>query len=89
MTSEILDEVYTVVKNRRDNPSSESYTSGLLAGGKVKEKVREEFEELLAANNRDEIIHETADAMFHILVLLAANSVELDEVMKELEERRR
>jgi phosphoribosyl-ATP pyrophosphohydrolase len=94
MGTEILDEVFGVIKDRRDNPKKESYTSGLLAQGeeKVKEKLREEFEELIDAvggEGREEVIHEAADAIFHLMVILASRGVELEEVMKELKGRRR
>ncbi len=92
MGTEILDEVFTVIKSRRDNPKSGSYVSGLLASGKVLEKLVEEAEELVEAGkgeDRQAIVHETADLIFHAMVLLAAKGVELEEVMEELRRRRR
>ncbi|MDI6883788.1 MAG: phosphoribosyl-ATP diphosphatase [Hadesarchaea archaeon] len=92
MGTEILDEVFAVVEDRRDNPKKGSYTSGLLASGKVLEKLDEEAGELTEAaegKNKKAIVHEAADLIFHILVVLAAKGVKLEEVMEELRRRRR
>ncbi|KXB03337.1 phosphoribosyl-ATP pyrophosphatase, partial [candidate division MSBL1 archaeon SCGC-AAA261F19] len=89
MDTEILDEVFEVIKDRRGNPREQSYVSRLLKEGEkaVVEKVREESEELIEAaegGERSEIIHEAADTIFHVMVLLAAKGVEFEDVMKEL-----
>ena len=94
MTTEILEEVFEVIKDRRDNPREDSYVSSLLDHGeeKVLGKVREESLELLeAAEEKDkgEIIHESADIIFHVMVLLAAKDIEFEEVMEELRGRRK
>ncbi len=94
MTTEILEEVFDVIKDRRDNPREDSYVSSLLDRGeeKVLSKVREESLELLEAaeeKDSDEIVHESADLIFHVMVLLAAKDVEFEEVMEELRGRRR
>lgn len=94
MGTEILDEVFEVIKDRRENPKEKSYVSGLLASGgdAILEKIGEEARELAEAaegGKSSEIVHEAADTIFHIMVLLAAKGVEFEEVMKELEERRR
>ncbi|KXA99504.1 hypothetical protein AKJ42_03085 [candidate division MSBL1 archaeon SCGC-AAA261C02] len=93
MTTEILDEVFEVIKDRRENPKEESYVSGLLDQGEeaIVEKIREESEELVKAieEGKKEIVHESADTIFHIMILLASKGVEFEEVMKELEERRK
>lgn len=92
MGMEILDEVFGVIEDRRDNPKKESYVSSLLASGKVAEKVDEEANEFIKAaegNDRKAIVHEAADLIFHAMVLLAAKGVKLEEVMEELRRRRR
>jgi len=94
MGAEILDEVFAVIENRRDNPKKESYVSGLLAKGEgaVFGKVEEEADELVEAckgSDRKAIVHEAADLVFHTMVLLAAKGVKLEEVMAELKRRRR
>ena len=92
--SKILDEVFMVVKDRRDNPKPESYVSGLMAKGlsSILAKISEESAELLEAaevKDKAEIVHEAADLIFHVLVLLAYKGVELEEVFRELKRRRR
>lgn len=94
MGTEILDEVFEVIKDRRENPKEGSYVSALLDQGEeaIIEKIREESEELVKAmeeGEKPEITHEAADTIFHVMVLLAAKDVEFEEVMKELEERRK
>jgi phosphoribosyl-ATP pyrophosphohydrolase len=94
MGTEILDEVFRVIKDRRDNPKPESYVSGLLKKGlkAVEGKVEEESAEVIEAadgEDRDAIVHEVADLIFHTMVLLGAKGVELEEVMDELRKRRR
>ena len=94
METEILDEVFAVIEDRRDNPRQASYVSGLLAKGEAEviRKFEEEAGELSVAAKGDEktnVIHEAADVVFHVMVLLAAKGVQLDEVMEELKQRRR
>jgi phosphoribosyl-ATP pyrophosphohydrolase len=94
MGTEILDEVFTVIEDRRNNPKKGSYVSGLLAEGETKviEKFEEEAGELSVAAKGDEktnIVHEAADVVFHLMVLLAAKGIRLDDVMEELRQRRR
>jgi phosphoribosyl-ATP pyrophosphohydrolase len=94
MGTEVLDEVFAVIEDRRDNPKRGSYVSGLLAKGEAEVigKFEEEAGELSVAAKGDEkaeIIHEAADVVFHVVVLLAAKGVRLDEVMEELRRRRR
>ncbi len=94
MGTEILDEVFAVIEDRRDSPRQASYVSGLLAKGEAEviRKFGEEAGELSVAAKGDEkakIIHEAADVVFHLMVILAAKGVRLDEVMEELRRRRR
>ncbi len=92
MGTKILDQVFVVIEDRRDNPKRESYVSGLLEREEVMDKVKEESDELIEAargGDKREIVHEAADLIFHTMVLLAAKGVKLDEVMDELKRRRR
>ena len=94
MGTEILDEVFAIIEDRRDSPRQASYVSGLLAKGEAEviRKFGEEAGELSVAAKGDDkanIIHEAADVVFHMMVLLAANGVRLDDVMEELRRRRR
>jgi phosphoribosyl-ATP pyrophosphohydrolase len=92
MGTEVLDEVFAVIEERRDRPREGSYVSSLLASGRASEKVDEEARELIEAakvGDKREIVHEAADLIFHTMVLLAEKGVKLEEVMEELRRRRR
>jgi phosphoribosyl-ATP pyrophosphohydrolase len=85
--TEVLDEVFAVIEERRDKPKEGSYISSLLASSKAYEKVDEEVHKLVEAGRsggKREIVHEAADLIFHTMVLLAAKGMGLAEVMEEL-----
>lgn len=82
----------TVIHDRLASPDSSSYTAALAASGtqRIAQKVGEEGVELALASvagNRDEVIDEAADLVYHLLVLLQAQRVDLAEVVARLEER--
>ena len=90
----ILNEIYDVIIDRKNNPVDGSYVCSLLdhrkGMDKILEKVGEEaVEVILAAKNKDhdEIIYESSDLIFHLLVMLAANDVKLDDLVLELKKR--
>jgi phosphoribosyl-ATP pyrophosphohydrolase len=92
----VIADLWAVICNRADNPSEESYTSRLMNDrkgiDKVLEKVGEEATEfILAVKNgtNERTVEETADLLFHILVALRSAGVDLADVMKELEHRRK
>ncbi len=87
----ILKELEEVIKDRKRNPREGSYTSKLFREGRerIYKKFGEEAVEVLVAEERHRIICETADLLYHLLVLLTYNDVELSEVMEELRRRRR
>ena len=92
----MIAELWAVICDRADNPSEASYTSRLLNDkkgiDKVLEKVGEEATEFILAvkNGKNErTVEESADLLFHLLVALRAAGVDLDDVMKELEKRRK
>jgi phosphoribosyl-ATP pyrophosphohydrolase len=92
---DVFEELYEVIEDRRDNPREDSYTSGLFEHKKgadaALEKLGEEATEVtLAAKNDDPdaLVHESADLVYHLFVVLAAQEVELGEVIEELEKRR-
>jgi len=92
VSAEILDEIFEVIKDHRDNPKEGSYVSNLLASGKVCEKIEEEALELIEAahgEDRQAVVHEAADLLFHTMVLPAAKGIRLEEVTGELKRRRR
>ena len=93
-SSAILDELFAVIRDRKENPCPDSYTANLLSDGveRVLKKVGEEAAEVIIAamgDDRDEIVYETADLLYHLLVLLAERGVEPEAVYAELRRRRR
>jgi phosphoribosyl-ATP pyrophosphohydrolase/phosphoribosyl-AMP cyclohydrolase len=89
----IVDRLEQVLISRRDSSNGEkSYTRSLIdAGfGKIVEKIAEEQEELaeeLADGAEDDVVHETADLLFHVMVGLAARRVPVERVWAELGRR--
>ncbi len=86
----ILRELEELIRKRKEEPVEGSYTSKLFADGKerIYKKFGEEAVEVLVAEGREGIVYETADMLYHLLVLLAYNDVPLGEVMAELRRRR-
>lgn len=85
----ILERLYQTIQERKQHPTSESYTSSLLEGGldKVLKKVVEEAGEVVLAakgGKKAEIIYETADLLFHTLVALGYHDITPEEVYREL-----
>ena len=92
MRDDILQAIYQVILERKANPSEESYTATLMTKGidKVLKKVGEEAAELLIAGKggvRQEIVYETADLLFHTLVLLGFYDIEPEVIYDELRRR--
>lgn len=88
----IIDALYEVILQRRDNPSNTSYTSTLMQKGidKILKKVGEEATEVVIAAKggvRDEIVYEVADLLFHTLVLLGYKDIPPQAVFDELSRR--
>ena len=94
-TEDILDELFTVIEDRKAELPEDSYTASLFTHEKGKnavlEKLGEETTELVLAakdDDEDEIAHESADIVYHLLVLLAMHDMSLAELRDELAERR-
>ena len=94
MNDRIIREVYQVLEDRRDHPT-DSYTSRImqddnkLAEDKILEKIGEEAAEvIIASKNNENLVYESADLIFHTLLLLAYKGVDLDELYQEFERRR-
>ena len=92
----VIADLWKVICDRAEHPTGESYTSRLFLDekgiDKVLEKVGEESTEfILAVKNGvdDRTVSEAADLLFHILVALRAADIDLADVMKELEHRRK
>ena len=87
-----IDQLRGIIKERKENPRSASYTSSLFAKGinKLAQKVGEEAVELVIEakdDNKELFLGEAADLLFHYLVLLEAKGYELDEVVEVLKQR--
>jgi phosphoribosyl-AMP cyclohydrolase / phosphoribosyl-ATP pyrophosphohydrolase len=87
-----IDQLRTLIKDRKENPSDQSYTASLFAKGinKIAQKVGEEAVEIVIEakdDNKDLFLGEAADLLFHYLVLLEAKGYELDEVVDVLIKR--
>ncbi len=92
----ILNEIYDVILERKNTPAENSYVSSLLTHrkgiDKILEKVGEEAVETILAvkgDKKEEIIYESADLLFHLLVMLAAKDISLEEMAEELKKRRK
>ena len=85
----VLEELISTIRERKKSTSHESYTKKLLDDSSLcREKVMEEIKELIdALNDKSNEVHEAADAIYHILVLLEANDIKVEDVMNELRKR--
>jgi phosphoribosyl-ATP pyrophosphohydrolase len=90
---DVLDELFDVILQRKANPTPGSYTAKLLAGGdEILKKVGEEaIEVVLAGKGQTDtrLVEESADLVYHLLVLLASRNLTLDDVRAELAQRRK
>ena len=86
-----LDELYDLIKGRKDNPKDGSYTSYLFDKGldKILKKVGEECTEDIigAKNGKEEAVFEIADLTYHVMVLMAQQGITLADVVDELAKR--
>jgi len=86
-----LEELIAVIRKRKESPVEESYTAKLLNNKKLRvEKVKEEIAELIDAIEKDtNKVHEAADVLYHLMVLLEANGIKIEDVMDELKKRQK
>ncbi len=89
---EILQKIYDVIADRKKHPQEGSYTNYLLKKGndKICKKIGEEAAEtIIACKNKKkaELVYETADLFYHLLVLMYNNGVKLSDLEKELAKR--
>ncbi len=87
----ILKELEVLIRERKKTKKEGSYTSSLFKGQnkEILKKFGEEAIELLVAKDKEDVIYESADLLYHFLVLLVNTNVELSEVMHELRRRRK
>ena len=88
---DILENLIKLARERKSLPVEGSYTNKLLTDKSLsKAKVLEEVDELIeAVEENSNIIHEAADVFYHLLMYLEANDVKIEEVMSELEKRKK
>jgi phosphoribosyl-ATP pyrophosphohydrolase len=86
-----LENLIKLARERKKNPIKGSYTNKLLTDKSLsKAKVLEEIDELIEAIEEDKNkIHEEADVFYHLLMYLEANEVKIEDVMSELEKRKK
>jgi phosphoribosyl-ATP pyrophosphohydrolase len=92
---DILRELFAVVEDRKETLPEDSYTASLFTHEKGEnaalEKLGEETTEFLLAakdGDTDELAHEGADIVYHMLVVLAEHDMDVDELLAELRDRR-
>ena len=88
----VLDSVFDVIKDRKQNPKEGSYTNYLFDKGidKILKKVGEEATEMVIAAknpNSNEIVYEMSDFLYHMMVLMAEKNVSWEDVTDELSRR--
>ena len=92
--SEVLNEVYDVITGRKREMPEGSYTTYLFTKGldKILKKVGEEAAEVIIGaknRNRDEVVYEASDLLYHLMVLLAEQDITPQEVYQELAKRKK
>ena len=86
-----LENLIKLARNRKTSPVEGSYTNKLLTDKSLsKAKVLEEVGELIqAVEENSNIIHEAADVFYHLLIYLEANDIKIEEIMTELDNRKK
>ena len=92
MTEFTLDDLAALIRSRRSDNASTSYTKALLDAGmsKIAKKFGEEAVEAVIAaieGDRAALINESADTLYHLLVMLEASDISLGDILRELERR--
>jgi phosphoribosyl-ATP pyrophosphohydrolase len=86
-----LENLFKIARERKKNPLEGSYTNKLLSDKSLsKEKILEEINELIeAVENDSNKIHEAADVFYHLTMYLEANNIKIEDVMNELDKRKK
>lgn len=90
---EVLEELLELINDRKINPKEGSYTCKLFNKGLdvILKKIGEEASEVIIGaknDSKDEVIYESCDLIYHLLVLLSKMDITLDEIYAQLEKRR-
>ena len=86
-----LENIFNLARERKKSPVDGSYTNKLLSNKSLsKAKVLEEINELIEAVEKNtNKIHEAADVFYHLTIYLEANGIKIEDVMSELEKRKK
>jgi phosphoribosyl-ATP pyrophosphohydrolase len=86
-----LEELIAIIRQRKSSSVEESYTKKLLKDKNLSvEKVKEEIAELIDAIEKNtNKVHEAADVLYHLMVLLETNGIKIEDVMDELKKRQK
>ena len=86
-----LEDLIKTIRDRKNSSPDKSYTNKLLNDKNLSvSKVKEEVTELIEAVEKNtNKVHESADVIYHLLVYLEANNIKIEDVMKELEKRKK
>ena len=86
-----LESLFKLARERKNTPVEGSYTNKLLSNKSLsKEKVLEEIDELIDAVEKDKNkIHEAADVFYHLAMYLEANEIKVEDIMLELNKRKK
>ncbi len=86
-----LESLFNLARERKKTPVDGSYTNKLLSDKSLsKEKILEEINELIeAVDNNSNKIHEAADVFYHLIMYLEANNINIEDVMTELDKRKK
>ncbi len=86
-----LESLFNLARERKKTPVNGSYTNKLLSDKSLsKEKILEEINELIeAVEKNSNQIHEAADVFYHLTIYLEANNIRIEDVMDELNKRKK
>ena len=89
----MIEDLVKIIKKRKKSEIEKSYTKQLISSGLEKciDKLQEEFDELKEAlqNDKSNVVHETADVIYHLLVSLEVANISFDDVLAELKKRKK
>ena len=86
-----LENLFNLARERKKSPEEGSYTNKLLSDKSLsKDKILEEINELIeAVEKNSNKVHEAADVFYHLIMYLEANDINIEDVMSELEKRKK
>ena len=86
-----LEELIRIIRERKNSSQHQSYTNKLLNDKNlIVSKIKEEIGELIeAVEDNSNKTHEAADVIYHLMVYLESNNIEIEDVMEELKRRQK